>query len=127
MCIRDSGSAIVAAALKNGTVLNYTAELPENKRKILYVDTVQSTYHCVIVARRSLRMAGLPTDSNHEYLEFLVLRKYTPEERIAIVDVYKRQSIHHRKIFTRRTESHRGSSAQTQSYSLCQSVIDWQQ
>ena len=25
-------SAIVAAALKNGTVLNYTAELPENKR-----------------------------------------------------------------------------------------------
>lgn len=37
-------SAIVAAALKNGTVLNYTAELPENKRKILYVDTEQSTY-----------------------------------------------------------------------------------
>ena len=35
-------SAIVAAALKNGTVLNYTAELPENKRKILYVDTEQS-------------------------------------------------------------------------------------
>ena len=28
-------SAIVAAALKNGTVLNYTAELPENKRKKL--------------------------------------------------------------------------------------------
>ena len=68
----------MAAALKNGTVLNYTAELPENKRKILYVDTEQSTYHCEIVARRSLRMAGLPTDSNHENLEFLVLRKYTP-------------------------------------------------
>ena len=32
-------SAIVAAALKNGTVLNYTAELPENKRKILYVSS----------------------------------------------------------------------------------------
>ena len=30
-------------------------------------------------------MAGLPTDRNHEDLEFLVLRKYTPEERIAIV------------------------------------------
>ncbi len=27
-------SAIVAAALKNGTVLRYVAELPENKRKI---------------------------------------------------------------------------------------------
>ena len=28
-------SAIVAAALKNGTVLRYVAELPEEKRKIL--------------------------------------------------------------------------------------------
>ncbi|MDR2918576.1 MAG: mobilization protein, partial [Tannerella sp.] len=28
-------SAIVAAALKNGTVLQYDAELPENKQKIL--------------------------------------------------------------------------------------------
>ena len=32
-------SAIVAAALKNGTVLLYSAELPKDKRKILYVDT----------------------------------------------------------------------------------------
>ena len=31
-------SAIVAAALKNGTVLRYAAELPEAKRKVLYVD-----------------------------------------------------------------------------------------
>lgn len=45
-------SAIVAAALKNGTVLSYTAELPENRRKILYVDTEQSSYHCAKVAKR---------------------------------------------------------------------------
>lgn len=32
-------SAIVAAALKNGTVLRYAAELPEEKRKVLYIDT----------------------------------------------------------------------------------------
>ena len=38
-------SAIVAAALKNGTVLRYAAELPEAKRKVLYVDTEQSPYH----------------------------------------------------------------------------------
>ena len=37
-------SAIVAAALKNGTVLRYVAELPEEKRKILYVDTEQRSY-----------------------------------------------------------------------------------
>ena len=55
-------SAIVAAALKNGTVLLYSAELTKDKRKILYVDTEQSPYHCLKVMERILRMAGLPTD-----------------------------------------------------------------
>ena len=39
-------SALVAASLANGKVLNYRASLPEGKRKILYVDTEQSRYHC---------------------------------------------------------------------------------
>ena len=79
-------SAIVAAALKNGTVLRYVAELPEEKRKILYVDTEQSHYHCLKVMKRILRMAGLPDDRDNEHLEFLALRKYTPEQRIRIVE-----------------------------------------
>ena len=52
-------SAIVAAALKNGTVLRYVAELPEDKRKVLYVDTEQSPYHCLKVMKRILRIAAL--------------------------------------------------------------------
>ena len=79
-------SAIVAAALKNGTVLLYSAELPKDKRKILYVDTEQSPYHCLKVMERILRMADLPTDRDSEHLEFLALRKYTPKERIAAVE-----------------------------------------
>ena len=79
-------SAIVAAALKNGTVLRYVAELPEEKRKILYVDTEQSHYHCLKVMKRILRLAGLPDDKDNEHLEFLALRKYTPEQRIRIVE-----------------------------------------
>ena len=79
-------SAIVAAALKNGTVLRYVAELPEDKRKVLYVDTEQSPYHCLKVMTRILRMAGLPDDRDNENLEFLALRKYTPEQRIRIVE-----------------------------------------
>ncbi len=63
-------SAIVAAALKNGTVLRYVAELPEDKRKVLYVDTEQSPYHCLKVMTRILRMAGLPDDRDNENLEF---------------------------------------------------------
>ena len=84
-------SAIVAAALKNGTVLRYAAELPEEKRKVLYIDTEQSPYHCLKVMKRILRMAGLPDDRDSGYLEFLALRKYTPEQRISIVE----QAIYH--------------------------------
>lgn len=79
-------SAIVAAALKNGTVLQYDAELPENKQKILYVDTEQSPYHCQKVMRRIVRMAGFPLNEEPKNLEFLSLRRHTPEIRIAIVE-----------------------------------------
>ncbi|KAA6325472.1 hypothetical protein EZS27_025322, partial [termite gut metagenome] len=79
-------SAIVAAALKNGTVLQYVAELPESKRKVLYVDTEQSPYHCQKVMKRIACMAGLPLNKHPENLEFLALRKHTPETRIAIVE-----------------------------------------
>ena len=47
-------SALVAASLSNGTVLNYRACLPEGKRRILYVDTEQSRYHCHNVLARIL-------------------------------------------------------------------------
>ena len=79
-------SAIVAAALKNGVVLQYDAELPENKRKILYVDTEQSPYHCQKVMKRIVRMAGLPLNEEPQHLEFLTLRRHTPDNRIAIVE-----------------------------------------
>ncbi len=79
-------SAIVAAALKNGTVLQYDAQLPDEKRKILYVDTEQSPYHCQNVMKRIARMAGLPLDKEPDNLEFLSLRRHTPEVRIAIVE-----------------------------------------
>ncbi len=79
-------SAIVAAALKNGTVLRYVAELPEDKRKVLYVDTEHVPDHCLKVIKRNLRMAGLRDDRENENLEFLALRKYTPEQRIRIVE-----------------------------------------
>lgn len=54
-------SAIVAAALINGQVLEYRLHF-ESKRKILYFDTEQSPYHCQLVMQRILRLAGLPID-----------------------------------------------------------------
>ena len=79
-------SAIVAAALKNGTVLRYVAELPEDKRKILYVDTEQSPLSLPESHETYFTDGGLPDDKDNEHLEFLALRKYTPEQRIRIVE-----------------------------------------
>lgn len=50
-------SAIVAASLAGKQVLNYRAHLPEGKRRILYVDTEQSRYHCHNVLERILKLA----------------------------------------------------------------------
>lgn len=85
-------SAIVAAALSNSKVLHYTAKLPAEKRNILYIDTEQSSYHCHKVMQRILRLAGLPCDQDCEQLQFLTLRKYTPEDRIAIIETAIRQT-----------------------------------
>ena len=79
-------SAITAAALIYGTVLHYRACFPENKRKILYIDTEQGKNHCQIVLNRILRLAGLPNDSNTDNLMMLALRKYSPEVRLAITE-----------------------------------------
>jgi len=78
--------AIVAAAMVNGTVLRYRARLPSTKSKILYIDTEQSPYHCIRVMERILMLAELPLDRQPDNLEFLALRKFTPEVRIAIIE-----------------------------------------
>ncbi len=55
--------------------------------KCFCVDTEsKALYHCLKVMTRILRMAGLPDDRDNENLNFLVLRKYTPEQRIRIVE-----------------------------------------
>lgn len=79
-------SALVASALTDHPVLCYSAHFPEDKRNILYVDTEQSTYHCQRVMKRILRLAGLPESHDEPRLQFLALRKNTPEERLAIAD-----------------------------------------
>lgn len=73
-------------------VLNYRAHLPEGKRRILYVDTEQSRFHCHNVLERILRLAGLPTTTDNENLDFICLREYTPAVRIEVIDYALRQN-----------------------------------
>ena len=88
-------SAIVAAALSNGEVLRYTATFPEDKRKVLYIDTEQSKYHCQKVMKRILLLAGLPIDQDCPNLIFVALREQSPEQRRTIIDymLYKMKGI----------------------------------
>ena len=79
-------SALVAASLANGKVLQYTAKLPDDKRKILYVDTEQSRFHCHSVMQRILRLAGLPDNMNSENLVFFGLREYSPNLRLRLIE-----------------------------------------
>ena len=79
-------SAIVAAALSNNEVLRYTAAFPENKRKVLYIDTEQSKYHCHKVQNRILQLAGQPIDQECPNLLFVTLREMTPEYRRTVID-----------------------------------------
>ncbi len=79
-------SALVAASLANGRVLNYRASLPEGKRRILYVDTEQSRFHCHNVLERILRLANLPTSCDSENLDFICLREYSPAVRMQVID-----------------------------------------
>ena len=78
--------AMVAAAMVNGTVLQYRCCLPPDKRNILYVDTEQSSYHCQKVMQRILRLSNLSLEQHPDNLDFLALRRFTPLERIAIIE-----------------------------------------
>lgn len=71
--------------------MNYRAHLPEGKQRILYVDTEQSRFHCRSVLERILRLAGLPTTTDPENLDFFCLREYSPSVRIEVIDYALRQ------------------------------------
>ena len=79
-------SAIVAAALSNKEVLCYSASFPDDKRKVLYIDTEQSKYHCQKVMKRILRLAGLPEQQENPNLLFVAMRELSPEKRRAVID-----------------------------------------
>lgn len=58
----------------------------------MYVDTEQSRFHCHTVLERILRLAGLPTKTDNENLDFICLREYTPAVRIEVIDYALRQN-----------------------------------
>ena len=79
--------AIVASALTGKKILNYEAHFPEGKRKVLYFDTEQSSYHCHKVLERINKLAGLPAEQDCDLIEFVMLREYSPVDRQQIIEL----------------------------------------
>lgn len=79
--------AIVAAALSGRTVLNYEPSFPEDKRRVLYFDTEQSSYHCHKVLERINKLVGYPPDYDCDRIDFVMLREYSPIERRQIIEL----------------------------------------
>lgn len=75
-------AALTAAALTNGTVLQYRASFPEEKRGILYIDTEQGRPHCQQVLQRILRLAELPEEQDPDNMVTLTLRKFPPDMQL---------------------------------------------
>lgn len=82
-------SALVAASLAGKQVLNYRAHLPEGKRRILYVDTEQSRYHCHGAGTYSA--SGRASYHSRRKCDFICLREYSPTVRISVIDYALRQ------------------------------------
>jgi len=78
--------AIVASALTGRRILNYEANFPESKRKVLYFDTEQSSYHCHKVLERINKLAGFSPKQDCGLIEFVMLREFSPTERKQIID-----------------------------------------
>ena len=79
-------SALVAASLTNSTVLRYRGNMPSTQNKILYFDTEQSTYHAHRVFKRIARLTGLTNVEIKRRIQFYALRRYSVEDRIAMID-----------------------------------------
>jgi len=79
-------SAIAAAAIKNGKVLNYSASLPEGKQNVILIDTEQSKFHCKRVIDRILKMSGYEKGVQPPNFSFYGLRPYSPALRILIIE-----------------------------------------
>ena len=59
---------------------------PNDAGSVLWIDTEQSIYHAARVARRVLRIAGLPTNQKTERFRMLCFREYTPDKRRELTD-----------------------------------------
>lgn len=74
----------LAAALRNGEIIKtLRGNFPPDKKEVLYFDTEQSKYH---VSKAVKRVLDLAERQNSENFRSYGLRKYSPEERLLLIE-----------------------------------------
>ena len=79
-------SALVSSVLSNSTILKYSANMPETKKRIIYVDTEQSKYHCHKVLNRIINLSKVNNLIVEDNLYYVSVREYTPNLRVKIIE-----------------------------------------
>lgn len=74
---------VVATLLLEDEFNGFKASLPDDKKRILYFDTEQSTYHVQLATKRICDQIDNPNPSN---LDVYALRKFTPAERLKLIE-----------------------------------------
>jgi hypothetical protein len=75
---------MISAATKNELLFDkIKGAFPPDKNQVLYFDTEQGHYHVQLSAKRIRTLIG---DSNPENLHVFALRKYSPKERLTIIN-----------------------------------------
>ena len=85
-------SLITGISLNNNSYLNIKSSFPENKRKVLYFDTEQGRYHAKKVLSRISKICNLEDNEHPENLQFILLREYSPLQRLEIIDFIIKKS-----------------------------------
>lgn len=89
-------SIAVASALKKVTVLDkFQSNLPDDQNLVLYFDTEQSKFHLQRCINRVLKLSELPSDKQPENLIAFGLRKFSPRERLEMIEkvVYEEEKV----------------------------------
>jgi len=78
--------SIVAAALSGKQILQYKVQVPEKRRKVIYVDTEQGKYHCHRLLKRIYKLIDYPEAKIHDDIIFIALREFPTKDRINIIE-----------------------------------------
>lgn len=74
---------MVATLLVGGEFKGFKGCLSKNKKRVLYFDTEQGTYHVQLAVSRICQQIGVPNPPN---LTVYALRKYKPSERVELIE-----------------------------------------